>query len=170
MSYTSEQIIKGNETIKIFMGFEYLTFTDKSSYTTTTNEIFFYAVNTLSSKTPLLKKKGLIIQEGIENAQEDVCYVEELNYHESIDSMLPVIEKIKLELFPSETSIKVIDILLDSFYGGYLLIPMGRAYVEGYKLLPKLELSAINLWSRVIEVINYINQGSAFVNHDKQTV
>jgi hypothetical protein len=128
-------VLKNNETIHIFMGWEYMTNLEKMCYTTSRNDdsdadSFCERIGNL----PSLKKEGSIINT---ISHDDVFYSEFLTYHRSLDALMPVIEKIRNEYFEDETILNVINTLLGEYYFSF--------YASN-----SLDLSASNLFERVV--------------------
>ena len=133
-------VLKDNETIHIFMGWEYMTNLEKMRYTTSRNDDrgaddFCNRIGDL----PSLKKKGSVINI---ISHDDVFYSEHLNYDRSLDSLMPVVEKIRNEYFEDDTILTVINTLLGEYYFSY--------YASN-----SLDLSAYNLFERVVRFIEW---------------
>jgi hypothetical protein len=128
-------VLKNNETIHIFMGYEYMTNLEKMRYTTNMRDdsdadSFCERIGNL----PSLKKKGSVINT---LSHDDVFYSEILTYHRSLDSLMPVVEKIRNEYFEDGTILTVINTLLGKYYFSY--------YSSN-----SLDLNAYNLFERVV--------------------
>lgn len=128
-------VLKDNETIHIFMGWEYMTNLEKMRYATSRNDdsdadSFCKRIGNL----PSLKKKGSVINT---LSHDDVFYSEILTYHRSLDSLMPVVEKIRNEYFEDGTILTVINTLLGKYYFSY--------YSSN-----SLDLNAYNLFERVV--------------------
>ena len=109
---TQEEIKLINETIHIYMGYEYMTNLEIVNYLFSKKrideglDIEYWAKK---PNMPNLKRKGAIITT---LSHDDVCYYEHLRYHKSIDRILPVIEKLKIEISPKTHTIRFIEELI----------------------------------------------------------
>ncbi len=139
----TNEIQKGNQQIHIYMGWELMS----------NQEIFDYNHSPMSlsrttknvdewvKKTPNLpdmKVKGATITHISHN---DVFYSDLLDYHCSMDSLMPVLEKISKEYYGHTDMFDTIKNLLKGVYNDELIFT-----VE-------------NLWSRIVKLVTIINKG-----------
>jgi hypothetical protein len=134
---TTESIREGNIKIHVFMGYELMTNAEKVASTTSRDvddiDDFCRRIGNL----PDIKPKGSVVTTISEHV-----YSQHLSYHRSMDALMPVLQKINDTFHPGYDLLAVIHDLLSD---GYLFGSKER--------LPKLPLSAVNLWSRVVMLI-----------------
>lgn len=106
---TQEEINLINETIHIYMGYEYMTNLEIVSYSFSKKrideglDIDYWAKK---PNQPNLKRKGVVITT---LSHDDISYTEHLRYHKSLDRLMPVIEKLRLDSSPKTHIIRFIE-------------------------------------------------------------
>ncbi len=133
--------IEGNELIHIYMGWEYLTPLDIFNYCVSPNrvgredmDVVEYAKRN-SKNSPNLKRQGSMIISTIPD--DNICYSDHLNYHYSLDALLPVVEKLSKEYYEINNTLETIRCLMSE---------------------SNMSLSAENLWERIVGLIKIINK------------
>jgi hypothetical protein len=142
MKNVSKEIIEGNRQIHMYMGWDMMTNQEIFDYEVSMSRIGREKIDVDEwvkkiSNLPDMKRRGVVITNTSHN---DIFYSEILNYHHSLDSLIPVLEKITKEYYHYNDMFDTIEILLRN---------------ENDK---SLVFSVENIWSRIIRLLSMINQ------------
>jgi hypothetical protein len=145
--------VKGNELIHIFMGWALMTPQEIVDYSVSPMRIGRGDIDPVvfinkHSHLPNMKKKDAVITQTSHN---DIFYSDHLTYNHSLDSLIPVIEKIRDRFLK-----KGIDGREDLMYTFQYLLDGGYKF-GALTPLPKLNFSVENIWSRIVMMLNYYN-------------
>lgn len=137
------EIQKGNQQIHIYMGWEMMSNQEIFDYNHSPMNLSRSSKNVdewvkKSTNQPDMKVKGATITHISHN---DVFYSEHLNYHCSMDSLMPVLEKISKEYYAHSDMFDTIKNLLKGVCND------------------ELTFSVENLWSRIVKLVTIINKG-----------
>lgn len=136
----SDNIIKGNEQIHIYMGWEYITPEEVMNYSFSPSSLSRKSYSPIEyvkrDNLPKMKRKGVVIST---ISHDDVYYSELLDYHRSLDSMYPVLEKLSKEYYGNNDPLVTIQNLLHG---------------NGEKMV----LTKENLWNRLVKLVSIINE------------
>ncbi len=136
------EIIKGNEQIHIYMGWEYMTPEEIMDYSISPTSVIRKSIHPTEyakrKNLPNMKKNGSVITTLSHN---DICYSDILNYDDSLDAMFPVLEKLSNEYYQNNDSLKTMEQLLHGVHNDVL------------------PLTKENLWSRLVKLVTIINKG-----------
>lgn len=150
--YMEKNIILGNQSIHIYMGWEMMTPKEVVDYSCSSDRVnsgdiipeeFVKKISNL----PDMKRKGAVITT---ISHDDVFYSDILGYEYSYDSLIHVIEKLHIEHYKQ------------GIEGRNLMYTIQHLLNGGYKYgsessLPTLPFSLENLWSRVVLATKYYN-------------
>ncbi len=148
-------IKEGNETIHIFMGWEYMSTREKVAYTINREvedpDAFCAKIDNL----PDLKRKGSVINT---LSHDDIFYSSLLKYNKSFDALIPVLEKIRDNYLKHNGD--------DLIYTIQYLLEGGKR-LGSLKPIKQLSFSVENLWDRCILMIKYHYHDDYLIANDK---
>jgi hypothetical protein len=135
--------IDGNKQIHIYMGWEIMTNQEIFDYNFSPMNLSRHGRNVddwvkKSKNQPDMKIKGSVITNTSHN---EVFYSDLLTYHESMDSLMPVIEKLTKEYYGCTDMFITMKNLLHGVYGD------------------ELSFTVENLWKRIVKLVTIINKG-----------
>lgn len=139
-----KDIIKKNEMIQLFMGYEYLTDIEKVKYVTSRDvgDPTEYLKRLNNDNIPSLKKKGCGSIDTL--SMDNIRYSDYLNYERSLDDLYKVIVNIH-DFFYKKHNVNVLFVINDLLNG---------TYGKRSEKKESLDFTVENLFERVYDFLN----------------